>query len=384
MNTNRFETFLDAILAIIITILVLKLSQPVAPTLEAVWPLQTKFITYLTVFLVIYNIWYNNHNLFQIVEEINNKVLLINGVSIFIISLFPYFATWVSLNPNSIPAQTTYGLIFILLNILTYISTIEVYKSNPYNKKLQEQPPNKYLFAYLPLAIVFVGYMLTYTVFVPGIYYSCLIMVITWIVLYRIKRPEMLMESERFEALIDAIVAIILTIIVLEIPMVAGGTWDGLFELKLEFLSYAISFIVCFNFWNYNNNLFQIVNFIDYKVIWSIGLSMFVLSLIPYLTQFVALNFTSLLPQVLYGIDFLIVNLLSIWSSRALKASDPGNIALQIALQDYKPYILSGICMIIGFIIGILFYPPAIMISCLISILVVWLVHIIHKPNVFN
>ncbi|WP_297982027.1 TMEM175 family protein [uncultured Methanobrevibacter sp.] len=384
MNTNRFETFLDAILAIIITILVLKLTQPVAPTLEAIWPLQTKFLTYLTVFLVIYNIWYNNHNLFQMVEEINNRVLLINGVSIFIISLFPYFATWVSLNPYSIPAQTTYGLIFVLLNILTYFSTIEVYKSNPYNKKLQALPPNKYLFAYLPLAIVFAGYILTYTVFVPGIYYSCLIMVITWIVAYRIKRPEMIMESERFEALIDAIVAIILTIIVLEIPMVAGGSWEGLFELKLEFLSYAISFIVCFNFWNYNNNLFQLVNFIDYKVIWSIGLSLFVLSLIPYLTQFVALNFTSLLPQALYGIDFLIVNLLSIWSSRALKASDPGNIALQIALQDYKPYILSGICMIIGFVIGILFYPPAIMIFCLISILVVWLVHHIHKPNVFN
>ena len=46
MNTNRFETFFDAILAIIITVLVLKLTQPVAPTFGAVLALNARFITY--------------------------------------------------------------------------------------------------------------------------------------------------------------------------------------------------------------------------------------------------------------------------------------------------------------------------------------------------
>ena len=54
------------------------------------------------------------------------------------------------------------------------------------------------------------------------------------------------MESERFEALIDAILAIIITIIVLEIPTPANGSWQALGELHLEFIVYLISFIVCF------------------------------------------------------------------------------------------------------------------------------------------
>ena len=68
----------------------------------------------------------------------------------------------------------------------------------------------------------------------------------------------MKMETERFEALIDAILAIIITIIVLEIPLASTGSWEALFELKYEFIIYAISFIVCFNFWNFNNNLFSL------------------------------------------------------------------------------------------------------------------------------
>ena len=98
------------------------------------------------------------------------------------------------------------------------------------------------------------------------------------------------METERFEALIDAILAIIITIIVLEIPLASAGSWESLFELRYEFIIYAISFIVVFNYWNFNNNLFSIVNKIDWKIIWTIGFSLFVMSLLPYLTTFVAEN----------------------------------------------------------------------------------------------
>lgn len=87
MNTNRFETFFDAILAIIITVLVLKLTQPVSPTFGAVLALNARFITYAICFLVIFIIWYDNHNLFQVVEEIDNKVVIIYALQIFAISL---------------------------------------------------------------------------------------------------------------------------------------------------------------------------------------------------------------------------------------------------------------------------------------------------------
>lgn len=119
------------------------------------------------------------------------------------------------------------------------------------------------------------------------------------------------METERFEALIDAILAIIITIIVLEILLASNGSWEALFEIKYEFAIYAISFIVCFNFWNYNNNTFSIVNKIDPKVIWTMGITLFVFSLLPYLTTFVAENFYIFFPQFLYGLCFIVTAILS-------------------------------------------------------------------------
>ena len=118
MNTNRFETFFDAILAIIITVLVLKLNQPAAPTLDAFLQLNTRFITYALSFFVIYVIWYDNHNLFQVVEEIDNKILIIYAFQIFAITLLPYFDTWVSLRVNSIAAEVMFGIDFLAIVIL--------------------------------------------------------------------------------------------------------------------------------------------------------------------------------------------------------------------------------------------------------------------------
>ncbi len=182
------------------------------------------------------------------------------------------------------------------------------------------------------------------------------------------------METERFEALIDAILAIILTIIVLEIPMAEFGTWQSLWEVRMDFIIYALSFLVIFNFWNYNNNLFSIVNKVDDKIIWSMGLSLFILSFLPYLTIFVAENFYSFVAHAFYGLDFLLTAIISILIAHALKNSDKGNIALQVALRSNKPIYSTIILMAIGYIIGYFFYPPAISICCLISIPVLWIV----------
>ena len=188
------------------------------------------------------------------------------------------------------------------------------------------------------------------------------------------------METERFEALIDAILAIIITIIVLEIPLASTGSWESLFELKYEFMIYAISFIVCFNFWNFNNNLFSIVNKIDYKVIWTMGLTLFVFSLLPYLTTFVAENFYVFFPQFMYGLSYIVTAILSKFISKFLKEADPGNIALQLALEKDYIFLMTIIFVVIGMIIGYLAYPPAIIICCLLSIVAMWIIpHIKNK-----
>lgn len=180
MQTTRFETFIDAIIAIIITVLVLKIAQPVEPTLSAIWDLRVFYLAYLISFLTLFNIWFNNHNLFKKVDNIDNTVVWIFGVMTFFISLVPYFTTWVALNVYSIPAETMFGLLFVAMNILYILSIKAIYKSNPYNKKLQETDTGTF-YQLSPLIITIIGFIFTYTIYKPGIYISCLIAIIMWI-----------------------------------------------------------------------------------------------------------------------------------------------------------------------------------------------------------
>ena len=184
--------------------------------------------------------------------------------------------------------------------------------------------------------------MITYTFYAPGIFISVLISVICWIFFSRLRRPDN-GSTDRFEAFIDAIIAIVITIIVLEIPMAANGSWDALFSIKLE--------------------------------------ALFFLSLIPYLTTFVAENADSFFPCFLYGLDFIIVAILSIVTANALKNSDKANIALQIALSDNKPYLSTIILVLIGMVIGYFVYPLAIVIACLVSIITLWLISYYSKKH---
>ena len=370
MQTDRFETFMDAILAIIITVLVLKLAQPPAPTWDGVLSLNASYLLYGICFLIIFNTWYNDHNLFQMVDEINNLIVVVYGVLIFIISLLPYFASWVSLNPQSVPAQTMFGILFLATNACYNLSTFLIIRANPYNAELKKIDLKNF-WRYVPVIVILIGFLATYTVYTPGIFISCIIATIYWFFIAISTKSE-IESSGRFEALFDAIIAIILTVLVLEITMASGGTWQALFDLKIEFLAYIISFIVCFNYWNYNNNLFSIVNKIDTAVIWSIGASMFVLSLIPYLSVFVSHNFYSFVPQACYGIDFIVVAIISIVTSKALKNADRGNVALMLALRNNLVFVSTIVFVGIGMVIGYFFYPPAIIISCLLSIIAVW------------
>ena len=379
MDTNRFETFYDAVLAIVITILVLKIPQPLSADWGAFFSNYANFITYFIVFLAIINIWYSNQKLFQHIDDINNRALITYGISIFLFSLFPYFASWLSMNLYSLTAEIIFGLIIIFGNLSHILSVVVVYGTNVSKDKLKELNIKK-IHLLIPFLIIVAGFIISFTVFTPGIYLASLFSVIVSII-YNKRDKKEYDDTERFEALIDAIIAIIITIIVLEIPLAANGNLESLLELKIEFIAYAISFIVCFNVWNFSYNLFSIVKKINYKSIWTIALGLFFLSLIPYLTTFVANNFNAFVPQCIYGIDFIIINICCLVATYELKKIDINNEFLQTAFQNYNTYGLNILFTIISMIIGYIYYPPAIIISCIFTIIFTWIL-MLKKINI--
>ena len=187
METTRFETFFDAIIAIIITVLVLKIPQPTSATPEALLQLNPIFISYLISFLILYNIWYANHNLFQHIDTIDNHSVWIFGAMTFAISLLPYFTIWVANNIYSIPAEPMFGLLFIVTHILNTLATRAIYRSNPYNEQLKKLNFNSY-YMNAPTIVLILGFILTYTIYIPGIYVCCLLSVVLWIIIGRLLR----------------------------------------------------------------------------------------------------------------------------------------------------------------------------------------------------
>ncbi len=181
-------------------------------------------------------------------------------------------------------------------------------------------------------------------------------------------KMENLMETNRLEAFYDAIIAIIVTVLVLELPQPETATIAGILALKVSYFTYLVSFLVCANLWQYHHLIYAHVKKIDSKIIWLNILLMFVISLIPYLTIFVANNPNSLLSESLYGLDFILVDIILFIMSRYLIKINEDSEYLFEVLDLKNAIIIPFIFLIIGFIIGFLGYPIAISIVCLITI----------------
>lgn len=176
------------------------------------------------------------------------------------------------------------------------------------------------------------------------------------------------METNRLEAFYDAIIAIIVTVLVLELPQPAAPTFAAMWALKTSYFAYIISFLVCANLWQYHHIIYQHVDRINIKIIWLNILLMFVFSLVPYITIFTANHPNALLPQALYGLDFIIVDIILFVMANLLMEINPDKKYLEEALNIRDALYIPFAIFVVGFIIAFLGYPIAISVCCLITI----------------
>lgn len=88
------EAFGDAVIAIIMTIMVLELHMPDGPSISALLPLAPKFLSYLLSFVFLGIYWNNHHHLFHAVQRVNGGVLWANLHLLFWLSLVPFVTAW--------------------------------------------------------------------------------------------------------------------------------------------------------------------------------------------------------------------------------------------------------------------------------------------------
>jgi len=117
MNKTRLEAFSDAVIAIIMTIMVLELKTPHGGDLEALKPLLPVFLAYILSFIYLGIYWNNHHHMLQATRTVNGKVLWANLLLLFWLSLVPFATGWMGENHFEALPTAVYGIVLLMCAI---------------------------------------------------------------------------------------------------------------------------------------------------------------------------------------------------------------------------------------------------------------------------
>ncbi|MBB1062963.1 TMEM175 family protein [Limosilactobacillus fastidiosus] len=161
MNKSRVEAFTDAIIAIVMTIMVLEIKVPHGAGWGSLWVEKAYFVAYLISFFRIATTCYNHHYLFTNARWISRRAFWLNIGWLFFMSLFPVAIGWISEEPHSRAAAYFYFLIFAVWGITFYVMVAVLAHDNPKNSKsiLQMLRPKRSLFE---LASLIIGVVVIY------------------------------------------------------------------------------------------------------------------------------------------------------------------------------------------------------------------------------
>jgi uncharacterized membrane protein len=191
------------------------------------------------------------------------------------------------------------------------------------------------------------------------------------------------MHKNRLEAFSDGVVAIIITIMVLEIKVPHETTWEAAMKLAPTFLSYVLSFVYVGVYWNSHHHLFAAVRRIDGPVLWANHFLLFWLSLVPFVTGWMGENHFGPLPTAAYGFVLFMSGCAYMNLVRCLVKIHPKESDFVRLMDDHTRGIYSIILYATG--IGLSFWQP--MAGCLlyIAVAIMWFmpyrsVEKLHQP----
>ena len=180
------------------------------------------------------------------------------------------------------------------------------------------------------------------------------------------------MTKGRLEAFTDAVIAIVMTIMVLDLRPPAGQGFSDLRPLVAKFLVYALSFVFLAIYWNNHHHLMHVVDRIDGRVLWANMGLLFALSLTPAATAWLGEHPRDTAPAVVYGLVLLLSAIAYFVLTRALLALHPPESALAVAIGSDRKGRLSAIAYVVG--VALAFVVPLGAIAIYVAVAVVWLV----------
>jgi uncharacterized membrane protein len=180
------------------------------------------------------------------------------------------------------------------------------------------------------------------------------------------------MNKSRIEAFSDGVMAIIITIMILEIKAPESSAIASLLPLIPVFLSYVLSFIYVGIYWNNHHHMFQVVKKIDGSVLWFNTMLLFWLSLIPFATSWIGGQSFSSVPMACYGFILLMCATSYILLQNKIIKLEGKESVLRHAVNKDKKGKISMVCYISA--IPLAFVSPIISGILYISVALMWII----------
>ena len=180
------------------------------------------------------------------------------------------------------------------------------------------------------------------------------------------------MGKDRLAAFSDGVIAIIITIMVLELKVPHGADWAALKSLAPNLVAYVLSFVYLAIYWNNHHHMLHTVTRVDGLILWANSHLLFWLSLIPAATAWMGENFLSPLPTAVYGATLLMPAIAYFLLQRAIVHQQGRHSVLASAIgRDLKGK-LSPLLYAAAIVLA--FVSPWLSIALYVLVAVMWLI----------
>jgi uncharacterized membrane protein len=179
------------------------------------------------------------------------------------------------------------------------------------------------------------------------------------------------MGKGRVEAFSDGVIAIIITIMVLDLKTPAGANLNALLTVWPTLLLYAFSFVYVGIYWSNHHHTLHAVRNVTGGVLWANLNLLFWLSLIPFTTRWMGESGFATWPVAAYGVSLLAPSIAYYTLTRVLIAANPGGLLVRAVGWDIKGVVSTSV-YVVG--IGLTFWQPLAGIACYVLVALIWLV----------
>ncbi len=181
------------------------------------------------------------------------------------------------------------------------------------------------------------------------------------------------MEKNRLEAFSDGVLAIIITIMVLELKVPHSAEWGELLKLWPKFFSYLLSFIYVGIYWGNHHHLLHTVRQVNSGIIWTNMLLLFFLSLVPMATAWMGENHFETNTVVAYAVVLELCGMAYYALQQVISRSQKHHEKLTVAMEKMR---IKGIASQLAYLaaIPLAFWKPSVSLFLFAAVAVVWVV----------